>query len=653
MKKRMSALLIALAMVLSLASCGSAQSKDTESASEAVSSEGQLSTAAGEITALGENTLTVACDDGQERTFTVGTGTAYSMSGMDSGSAPSMPNGEAPNGDAPEMPDGEAPNGDAPEMPDGEAPNGDAPAKPDGEAPNGDAPEMPDGEAPNGDAPEMPDGEAPNGNAPEMPNGEGQGGGAQMTLGFDMLQVGDTVTVTYDENLNATAIEISMSQKGGSGMGGGSASAPTEYQSVKEYSSDTELSGETLESTGDDENAILVTGGNVTADGLTVSRSSESSTGGDNSSFYGVGAAILATGGKIEISDSKIETDAAGGAGAFAYGDGTIYISDSTVTTQKGTSGGIHVAGGGTLYAWDLEVETNGESSAAIRSDRGSGLMVVDGGSYTSNGTGSPAIYSTADISVNDATLTATGSEAICIEGKNSIRLYDCDLSGNMPDLEQNDCTWNVILYQSMSGDSQEGNSTFEMVGGSLTAGNGGMFYTTNTESTFILKDVDITCAENSLFFLKCTGNSNQRGWGSAGSNGADCTFTAIDQEMKGNIIYDSISTLDFYMESGSTLTGAFLCDESNAGAGGSGYANLMLDEDCVWIVTENSTLSQLNCCGTVRDENGKTVSIVGTDGTVYVEGESSLTVTVESYSDSADFSGASVVDSFDDHRIA
>ena len=70
--------------------------------------------------------------------------------------------------------------------------------------------------------------------------------------------------------------------------------------------------------------------------------------------------------------------------------------------------------------------------------------MVVDGGTYTSNGIGSPAIYSTADISVNNATLTANGSEAICIEGLNSIHLFDSDLTGNMSDYEQNDCTWTV-----------------------------------------------------------------------------------------------------------------------------------------------------------------------------------------------------------------
>ncbi|MDY4839115.1 MAG: hypothetical protein SO160_06160 [Lachnospiraceae bacterium] len=118
----------------------------------------------------------------------------------------------------------------------------------------------------------------------------------------------------------------------------------------------------------------------------------------------------------------------------------------------------------------DIDTDANGASSAAIRSDRGGGTMVVDGGSYTSNGTDSPAVYSTADISVHQADLTANGSEAVCIEGLNSLRLFDTNLTGNMEDDTQNDCTWNVILYQSMSGDSEVGNSTFEMDGGTLTA---------------------------------------------------------------------------------------------------------------------------------------------------------------------------------------
>jgi len=260
--------------------------------------------------------------------------------------------------------------------------------------------------------------------------------------------------------------------------------------------------------------------------------------------------------------------------------------------------------------------------------------MVVDGGTYTSNGSGSPAVYCTADITISNATLTATGAEAVCIEGLNSLTLTDCDLTGNIPTSEQNDCDWNIILYQSMSGDSEVGNSTFSMTGGSITAKNGGMFYTTNTESTFVLENVDITYADENDFFLKVTGNANQRGWGTSGENGAQCSFTAINQEMEGDIIWDTISTLDMEMTDGSVLTGAFIDDESAAGNGGDGYANLTIDSSSKWIVTGDSVLTSLTNNGTIVDEDGNTVSIVGTDGTVYVEGTSSYTITVSEYAD-------------------
>ena len=481
--------------------------------------------------------------------------------------------------------------------------------KPDGEKPDGEPPEKPDGDN-NGEPPAKPDGETSDG---QVPDGQGGPGGAP----------------------------------------GGQSQAPESYTAVNEYTEDTTVDGETISSMGTDENAVHVSdGAKVTIDNSTITRESSDSQGGDDSSFYGIGAAVLATDGTAYVNNSTVDTDAKGAAGLFAYGDGTVYAANTKITTKEDTSGGIHAAGGGTLYAWDMDVETNGESSAAIRSDRGGGTMVVNGGTYISNGVGSPAVYSTADIAVNNATLTANGSEAICIEGLNSIHLFDSDLTGNMSDLDQNDCTWNVILYQSMSGDSEVGNSTFEMNGGSLTAKNGGQFYTTNTESTITLFNVNITNADDSEFFLKCTGNSNDRGWGTSGDNGADCLFTATEQEMEGDVIWDSISQLDFYMTDGSTLTGAVTDDESNAGEGSDGYCNLYIGEGCTWTVTGDSALTSLSNSGAIVDTDGNTVTVKGTDGTVYVEGESSYTVTVDSYSDSADLSGASSVTQWSDYEV-
>ena len=592
-----------------------------------------------------------------------------------------QPGGDGQNGGAP---DGNGQGGDAPSMldltgeeqtititadtvitkqaggmqPGGDGQNGGAPEKPEGDGQSSDSSDgASDSQDAADDNQESENTDSQDGEEPEKPDGNGQSAEAE-EISLSDIQEGDIVSITLDEDGNAASITVmsmemdGQGQPGGDGQGapgqggpGGQSQGVDSYTAVNEYIEDTTVSNETIESTGTDENAALISSGaNVTLDNDTITRTSADSQGGDNSSFYGVGAAVLATDGTAYVKDGSVTTDAAGGAGLFAYGDGTVYASGTIVKTTQDTSGGVHVAGGGTLYGWDLDVETNGESSAAIRSDRGGGTMVIDGGNYVSNGVGSPAIYSTADIAVSNATLTANGSEAVCIEGLNSIHLYDCDLTGNMSDLDQNDNTWTVILYQSMSGDSEVGNSTFQMDGGSLTSENDGVFYTTNTESTITLNNVDINYNDDNEFFLQCTGNTNQRGWGQSGVNGADCHFTGISQDMQGDVIWDSISDLDFYLTEGSSLTGAVVDDESYAGEGGEGYCNVYVSADSTWTVTGDSTVSSLENEGTIVDGNGKTVTIQGTDGTVYVQGDSEYTITTGFYSDTADMSGATAI---------
>ena len=552
---------------------------------------------------------------------------------------------------------GEAPSGEAPS---GDDSNGQPPEKPGDNNSSSDSSKSDDSSSSSDSSDSSDSNKSSNEQPPEKPSGDDNnadnsksGDNSSEDISLSDISEGDIVSVTYDDDGNVEKITVLMSANGGMGGGGQQSQAPDSYEAVTEYTEDTTKKNKTVSSEGTDENAIhAYNGAEVSLSKYNITRTSEDSQGGDNSSFYGVGAAVLESDGTLYLNDSTIETDSKGAAGIFAYNDGTVYTADTEITTTEDTSGGIHVAGGGKLYAWDMDVETSGESSAAIRSDRGGGEMVVNGGTYTSNGTGSPAIYSTADIAVNKADLTANGSEAVCIEGLNSVHLFNSNLTGNMSDNEQNDCTWNVILYQSMSGDSEVGNSTFEMDGGTLTAKNGGMFYTTNTESTITLSDVDITYADENDFFLKCTGNSNQRGWGTSGENGADCLFTAVKQDMEGDVVWDSISQLDFYMTDGSTLKGAVVDDESNAGNGGDGYCNMYIEKGSTWTVTGDSTLTSLQNAGTIVDESGKTVTIKGTDGTVYVEGDSEYTVTVGSYKTSADVSGASKTSSWSDYKV-
>ena len=690
MKNKYAAIVLGLALTISScpvyaaentteATTNAENSLETETTSD---SEAEENTVLGQVTAVNDDSITIAIGTQKEMQAPGGDGQGQAPDGNgDQQTPPEKPDDS--NGDSsdqqtpPEKPEGsseegfsendtvsaDSGNGEAPEAPDSNgAPDENGQGQPSMldltgkeqtitvtsdtvitrqtmQGPGGNG----QGQAPDGNG--APDGQAPNGSAD-----------SSETLSLSELKEGDIVSVVLNDD--GTAASITVQSMGGGNIGGmgapgGQSQGVDSYTAVNTYSEDTSLDGDSIESTGTDENSVLVdSGANVSIKNATITRNSEDSTGGDNSSFYGVGAAVLATDGTASVSNSTITTDAKGGAGLFAYGDSTIYAADSTITTHQDTSGGIHAAGGGTLYAWDLNVETNGESAAAIRSDRGGGTMVVDGGTYTSNGVGSPAVYCTANIAINNATLTANGSEAVCIEGLNSLHLFDCDLSGNMSDDDQNDCTWGVIVYQSMSGDSEVGNSTFQMTGGKLSTGNGGLLYTTNTECTLTLDSVDITYAPDSEFFLRCTGNNNQRDWGQTGNNGSDCLFTAINQEMQGDVVWDSISDLDFYITDNSTLTGAIIDDETYAGNGRDGYCNVYLAEGCTWTVTGDSTVSSIESEGSIVDADGKTVSIVGTDGTTYVEGDSEYTITTGSYSDSVNLTGATSEASWSDYYV-
>jgi len=470
---------------------------------------------------------------------------------------------------------------------------------------------------------------------------------SKKNINLSNISKGDTVSVVFDKTGEVGKITV-LSMDGTI-----SSEPPDSYEAMREFAKDTEKVGDEVVSVGVDENAIHAYGGAIVKlTDFKVVRSSDASKGEGSMNLFGVGAAVLDTEGMLYVKGGTVNTDASGAAGIFAYGDGTVYVADTKIATQKNSSGGIHAADSGSLYAWNVEAVTNGNDSSALRSSGNGAVMVVNGGTFISNGIASPAIHCMADTAVNGAAFVANKSEAASIEGLGALRLYNCSLTGNMAVDKRNDCTWNVALYQGTSGEPGAGNSIFEMNGGSLTAQSGGMFYTTNTESTFVLSGVKITYAEANEFFLRCTGNNSQKGWGTPGENGANCRFSAFSQNMEGDIIWDSISTLDMDMRNGSTLTGAIIDDETYTKDTGEGYCNLYLDKGCAWVVTGDSVLTVLENGGTIVDRLGKSVTIEGKDGTVYEKGDSGYVITVETYIDSADVSGASEPSQWADYEV-
>lgn len=425
------------------------------------------------------------------------------------------------------------------------------------------------------------------------------------------------------------------------------------YPAVAEYAVDMEIDGETYTSRELNENAVHVFGeAQVILKNAEISRIAKDSDEDEDLSAYGVGAAMLTTSGTSYLKNNTISTRAGKGTGIFAYGDGTTYAVNTTINTKKDSSKGIQASKGGTIYGWNLKAETQGNYSPAVRSDSRSSSIILDGGTYSTKGTDSPAVYSAGNTVIHGGNLTAGQWEAICMKGNQSLSLYDCDVAGNKADDISNECTWNVILYQNEAGGLKKGKSTFEMNGGTLTAQNGGLFYTTNVESEITLSNVKFTYPMVNEFFLRCTGNNNQKGWGKSGSNGADCLFTAVNQNMAGDVIWDNISQLDFYMTEGSSLKGAVRQDESYADSDGDGYCNLYIGEGCTWTVTGNSTVSRLSCQGTIVDDAGNAVMVHGKDQALYMQGNSKYKVVVDTFETQADMSGASQTTQWMDHQV-
>ncbi len=611
--KRILSLLCSAALVFSLTACGSQSS--TESTTTATATDYSNSQLVGEVTDIVGTTLTLTLGELTEVAITSAMGDM--TQGMGDGTMPQGEMGEMGDMEDMELPEGATGEGGGMQMQGGQ--------------------QMGEGTAPTDtEMGDMAEGDFSSTTLYTFTAGEETAtidiSGAEITdaLTGNITEVteGDVVVIVVGDNNAVTSVTIQAVMSAASGEMGvmgemssfGGSSTVEQGTAANEITEDGTWSNIGYISTGDDENALRITGATVTLDTVAIDKSEGASSNSETGDFYGMNAALLVTdGANVTMTNCWIESSAQNGNGVFCYGTGTVVtISDTTIITTADNSGGIQTTGGGTTYASNLTIETSGSSSAAIRSDRGGGTVQVTGGTYTSNGYNSPAVYSTADITVVSATLTANNSEALVIEGENSITLEYCDVSGNMSDTQGSSSDINVhmiMIYQSQSGDAEEGTSQFSMTGGSLTNHNGDVFYITNTACTIYLCDVSIVNEETDGTLMTIAGNDASHGWGTAGANGGQVEMTADGQLLEGAITVDSVSTLSLTLANGSVLTGTInIVDNAEGGTAVDNNAVIILGAGCTWNLTGDCTITSLENNGTINF-NGYTITLA--DGTV------------------------------------
>ncbi|SHJ50165.1 ICP22 family protein [Hespellia stercorisuis] len=523
-----------------------------------------------------------------------------------------------------EKPEGEAPGGDG---------SGEAPEKPD-DSTAGSGVEAPEGDGQPGGGPEltltgedktititddteikkqsMGGGQAPGsdeaGTEPsdsstdsEKPEGQPSGDMEQQTedAAIDDIIEGVIVTVTMK---NDTAASITI-QGGGANDGAGGTDGTTtgniELTGVYTVNGTSEASDkETFESAKENESAVLVSnGGALTMTNGILDKSGDTSSA-DESNFYGLNAVFAVTSGsEASVSDTTLASGAEGANAIFATGEkAQIHVENVNINTISNSSRGLDATYGGSIDATDVTIATAGDHSAPIATDRGGGTVTVDGGTLNAAGDGSPCIYSTGDITARNVTGTATGSQALVVEGKNRVTLKKSTLTGAGEN--------GLMLYQSTSGDAQEGKA--ELTAGDSTistTSDGPMIYVTNTDAQATFENTKLKFESGTL--VKVSGN-NTNNWGTVGSNGGNFILNGKNQKFEGAVTCDGISTVTLNLAEKTAYKGAVNAD--NAGK----EVHVALDKDSTLELTGDSHVT------TLTDEDETCSNIISNGHTLY-----------------------------------
>ena len=391
-------------------------------------------------------------------------------------------------------------------------------------------------------------------------------------------------------------------------------SQTAEATGEKTITGETETLKEEYTTTDSDKSAILVeNGGNATIEGATISKTGGDSTNTENSEFYGINSGILVTqNSTATIKNATIETNAKGSNAVFSTGtDSKIYINDSKInTTGSSSSRGLDATYGGYIEAENVEITTQGGSCATLATDRGEGTVTVKNSKLETNGSGSPIIYSTGNISIENTEGTANGSQMVVIEGKNTATVTNSTLTasgtGNRGETDQA----GIMIYQSMSGDAGEGTGTFTATNSNLIIQANSkyyktapMFFITNTDAIINLKNCQLTYGSNTLISSKGTTE-----WGTTGTNGGNLTLNAENQTLKGNIEIDNISTLKMNLTN-SQYTGTINGEQTAK------QIDIKIDSNTKIKLTGNSYITSL------EDEDTTYSNIDFNEYTLYVNG--------------------------------
>jgi len=387
----------------------------------------------------------------------------------------------------------------------------------------------------------------------------------------------------------------------------GPSASPDEANGAGAYTiaADVSESQKTYYSEQPDENALRVENGAMAGiDGASVEKRAGDASSLENSTAYGLNAAILVHAhAQLLLTNSDVTSVSLGGGGAFAR-QGRLQLEKTAVRTTGDSSYAVMVSKQGSVTAQDANLSTQGVSSPALIVGA-EGEALLEGGIAATAGLDSPVLSIAGNATINHATLRANNSQAITVNG-GTVALTDCAVSGRMSDAAGPSAQtppYCVSLAQEAGSGSDM--SSFSMVRGALTAQRGDLFFVTNTKASIYLEGVALSLSDGSVL-LRAVGNDDPHVQGSSGKVGADCAIIVKNQALVGDILTDALSSVSLTLRGETTYTGTI--NTANTARA----AKVTLEDGAVWTLTGNAYLTSFT---------GQVGSIVTNGYTVFVNG--------------------------------
>ena len=368
---------------------------------------------------------------------------------------------------------------------------------------------------------------------------------------------------------------------------------PSTFKGTTIITENKDIAHESMTNTTADQNAFIGKNKAVVNIENSVFDKTGNTTSDDNSNFRGQNAVVLSIdGSQINIKGSNITSNSKGSNAVFATGkNSVINVENTNIHTKSDSSRGLDATYKGTVNGKNLTITTEGAHSATLATDRGEGTITAEAAKLTTSGEGSPVIYSTGNIMVNNVNGIANNSEIGVVEGKNSITLTNSNVTGYKDN--------GFMLYQSFSGDAESGITRLKAENNTLTThATGAFLYVNNTTAEVDLSNNAISMPNTSTL-VKAAADSR---WGKTGENGGHLTLRTSNQELSGNIMADSISTIALDMTNGSSLVGAVNTDNTAK------EVTVKLSKDSNWILTGDSYVKSLSN----EDTTGSNIQLNG-----------------------------------------